>query len=76
MVDDNINKVKYCLIFMFSEKKLPPKSGNELPGINLWHSANMLCKDIMLLLYFLRYSLPRNILDQNKKIQKMHVMDI
>ena len=30
----------------------------------------------MLLLYFLRYSLPRNILQQNKQVQKMYVMDI
>ena len=42
----------------------------------MWHSANMLCKEIMLLLYFLRYSLPRNILQQNKQVQKMYVMDI
>ena len=42
----------------------------------MWHSANMLCKEIMLLLYFLRYSLPRNILEQNKQLQKMYVMEI
>ena len=36
----------------------------------------MLCKEIMLLLYFLRYSFPRNILEQNKQVQKMNVMDI
>ena len=35
----------------------------------------MLCKEIMLLLHFLRYSLPRNI-EQNKQVQKMYVMDI
>ena len=36
----------------------------------------MLCKEIMLLLHLLRYSLPRNILQQNKQVQKMYVMDI
>ena len=30
----------------------------------------------MLLLYFLRYSFPRNKLEQNKQVQKMNVMDI
>ena len=34
----------------------------------------MLCKEVMLLLY-LRYYLPRNILEQNKQVQKMYVMD-
>ena len=35
----------------------------------------MLCKEIMLLLYFLRYSLLRNI-EQNKQVQNMYAMDI
>ena len=34
----------------------------------------MLCKEVTLLLY-LRYYLPRNILEQNKQVQKMYVMD-
>ena len=29
----------------------------------------------MLLLYFLRYSLPRNILEQNKQLKKTYVTD-
>ena len=41
----------------------------------MWHSAKMLCKETMLLLHFLRCSLPRNI-EQNKQVQKMYVMDI
>ena len=76
MADENINKVKYCLSFISSEKKLPPKLGNYSPRIDLRHSANMLCKEIMLLLYFLSYSLPRNTVEQNKQVQKMYIMDI
>ena len=67
---------KQSLSFIFSEKKLPQKLGNESPRINVWHSANMLCKEIVLLLYFLKYLLPRNILEHNKQVKRMYVMDI
>ena len=36
----------------------------------------MLCKEIVLLLYVLKYLLPRNILEHNKQVQRMYAMDI
>ena len=36
----------------------------------------MLLKAIMLFLYFLRYSLPKHVWEQNKQVKKMYIMDI
>ena len=40
------------------------------------HWLIFFAREAMLLLYFLRCSLPRNMLEHNKQVQKTYVMDI